>query len=206
MSAPKLKAFYETGKLEFDLFKSVCDKNDLELPANISCFELGCGVGRVTHYLAKEFAKVIAVDISPGNMKECQKKIEENELKNVEMVLLTTPTDIEKVKGFNVFFSRIVLQHNPPPVQSYLLSTVLENLESGGIAFFQAVTGGPGYRYSASSHLVSHSNDFEMHALPMKFIFAAIYESGCQLVDMFRDLSGGFNVASYSFLVRKSGV
>jgi methylase of polypeptide subunit release factors len=45
----------------------LAEKNNLKVNFG-TCLELGCGVGRTTAHLAPKFDKVIAFDISPGNL------------------------------------------------------------------------------------------------------------------------------------------
>lgn len=204
LTPERLQAFYATGREELALLERMVRQCGLALPRQGRCVELGCGVGRVTVHLAAEFAQVEGIDISPGNLAECAKALEARGLGNVRLTQLQAPPDIERVAPFDLLFSRIVLQHNPPPIQHYLLRELLARLRSGGLALFQLVTGGPGYGYSAARHLQQHATtSFEMHGLPMPAVLAVLRASGCALLDVFRDTAGGFNVSSYTFLAQK---
>lgn len=131
------------------------------------CLELGCGVGRVTQHLAKRYEKVIAVDISDGNLAQCRAMIGHRGLTNVETVLLTSPEDIANLPAFDVFFSMIVLQHNPPPIQKYTLDTLLKKLRPGGAFCFQLQTFAPSYKFEIEQFLISPVDTMDMHSLPM---------------------------------------
>ena len=52
---------------------------------------------------------------------------------------------MRQIVGYDVFFSTIVLQHNPPPLIAYILRQVLTQLNAGGVAFFKVQTYGLGY-------------------------------------------------------------
>ena len=67
VNAETLSAFYETGQQSADIIGLFEEKTGVRVPNGV-CFELGCGVGRVTAALARRFGRVIAVDISPGNL------------------------------------------------------------------------------------------------------------------------------------------
>ena len=200
----RLQAFYETGRGELNLLRRLLAQLGLGLPSPGRCVELGCGVGRVTVHLAAEFGEVEGLDVSPGNLAECAQALAARGIGNVRLTQLQAPPDVERLAPFDLLFSRMVLQHNPPPIQHYLLRQLLARLRPGGVAVFQLVTGGPGYAYTAARHLQRHATtDFEMHALPMPALLALLQASGCALRDVFRDTAGGFNVSSYTFLVQK---
>lgn len=200
----RLKAFYETGRAERDLMATLGERNGIALGGLRRCVEFGCGVGRVTVHLGETFAEVEGLDISPGNLAECHKAIQARGLDNVRTTQLRSPTDLTQVQPFDALFTRIVLQHNPPPVQKYLLRELLRRLNPGGLAVFQVVCSGVGYRYSVANHLAHHATEsFEMHALPAQAVFGLIAETGTRTLEMFRDTEGGVGVGSFTFAVTR---
>ena len=66
------EAFYKSGETAFGLAKRMVSGVGLAIDKAGTALELGCGTGRVTHVLARNFARVIAVDVSPGNLKLCE--------------------------------------------------------------------------------------------------------------------------------------
>src|SRR5436853_398788 len=62
--------------------------------ANGTCFELGCGVGRVTRFLAERFRKVVAADISPGNLEVCKQYLRNEGVNNVELLQIKDPIQL----------------------------------------------------------------------------------------------------------------
>lgn len=204
LNEASLRALYDSGASEVALLKKLSERAGIDLNSKRHCFELGCGVGRVTLHLAREFQKVTGADISPGNLRHCAAMMDSQKLQNVQLTQLQHVRDLEKLRDFDVFFSRIVLQHNPPPVQKFILETILKNLAPGGVALFQTVVGGRGYAYSAQSHLArSMTNDFEMHGLPVRYIFEIFQKLNYRVLDVFKELAGGYNVASYTFLAQR---
>jgi 2-polyprenyl-3-methyl-5-hydroxy-6-metoxy-1,4-benzoquinol methylase len=205
LTSETLQRLYQSGVQELQLLVDLCAKNEISLTSDAHCLELGCGVGRVTIHLARAFRTVTGIDISPGNLHQCQSVLNHLGIQNATLQQLCAFGELETVPNFDVFFSRIVFQHNPPPVQKYLLDTVLRKLNPGGVALFQMVTGGPGYAYSAASHLSHHKvDDYEMHALPMRYIFESFHENHCRPIEVLREMAGGFNVASHTFLAQKT--
>jgi SAM-dependent methyltransferase len=154
------------------------------------CLELGCGVGRVTGFLAKRFDHVIAFDISQGNLDLAREHLSESGIRNVDLVLLRDLADIEQNKNFDFFYSVIVLQHNPPPVIAKLLRIIMAKLNSGGGFLFQIPTHLKGYEFIVEKYLLSHDpvgNGFEMHALPMHNVLEIIQGAGGCLKEVLAD-------------------
>ena len=193
------------GVTEVNEFIKLCQRNSVGFGPDTHCLELGCGVGRVTVHLAKLFKKVTGLDISAGNLAEAKRTFLALNVGNAMTRQIESPDEFTKLGAFEVLFSRMVLQHNPPPIQAFILNHLLRQLAPGGIGFFQTITGGGNYRYNIRSHLAQHRvTDFELHALPMNKVLAIIRATGCHLLDVYRDLAGGYNVESYTFLVRKT--
>lgn len=87
-------------------------------------------------------------------------------------------------------FTVIALQHNPPPVQAHLLSTLLEAVEPGGFAYFQIPTYIFGYGFDAATYR-PQTETMEMHCMPMGEVPALLRRHGMDLPDVFQDNSSG---------------
>ena len=178
--------FHETGKFALSALNSVCLKNDVDCP-NGSIFELGCGVGRSTQYFSPAFERVYAWDISRGNLSECKKNLEARGVFNVNLRLVDQVSDYSDVPAHDVFFSEIVIQHNPPPLQYFLLDKVLSKLNPGGVFFFQTITHHRTYSFNVNDYLNwQHNQSFEMHALPMRWVNRVIRKNGLVLMDVIK--------------------
>jgi 2-polyprenyl-3-methyl-5-hydroxy-6-metoxy-1,4-benzoquinol methylase len=186
----------------------VAERNQVVLPRG-RCLELGCGVGRITNPLSQRFDHVVAADISPGNLAICQKRVTDAGSSNVEVMLLRSPEHVGLVKNINAFVSVIVLQHNPPPIQYFLLDRIFENINSGGVAFFQTATFNPAYAYQIDHHLGMGTSAFEswsMHCLPMKHILQLFRKHGLEVIEVIEDgQTGGFHnrFHSHTFFAAK---
>ena len=89
-------------------------------------------------------------------------------------------------------YSRLVLQHNPPPLMELLLRSLLRSLKEGGIAVVQLPTYIIGYEFSISDYLRDvEKGGIEMHCLPQKRLFQIIYDSGCKLEELREDSDAG---------------
>lgn len=163
-------------------------------------FELGCGVGRMTAHFAEHFEHMIGADISPGNIKVCEQYLAELGISNVDLKLLSRLDDLETMPGIDAFVSFIAIQHNPPPIQRYILDKTLSKLNPGGVFLFQTIVHHPTYSYTAESNFNYPANqDFEMHCLPMRDVLQVISKHGLTLLDVAKDRMGGYGVDSNTF-------
>ena len=170
--------FYEAGHKDAALIDVFSSRNEVEAPRGGICVELGSGVGRVTKHLAERFDTVIAIDISQGHLKICESHFNACGIKNVEYMLLKNPESINNVAPYDYFFSTIVLQHNPPPVQKYLLDKLLGKAKKGASALFQLPTGTLNYSFDVDQYLSSTGRNMEMHCLPMHNVFRVLEKHG----------------------------
>lgn len=186
----------------------VAERNQVDLPTG-RCLELGCGVGRITKPLSQRFDHVVAADISPGNLEVCKKRAFEAGANNVEALLLQSPEHIGAVNNIDAFVSVIVLQHNPPPVQYFLLDRIFKNINAGGVAFFQTATFNPAYAYQIGHHLGMDTEAFEswsLHCLPMKHILQLFRKHGLEVLEVIEDgQTGGLHnrFHSHTFFAAK---
>ena len=89
----------------------------------------------------------------------------------------------------DLFFSLMVLQHNPPPVIAFVLQKILHRLKLGGIAFFQLPSMG----------------EIEVHILPQKYVYAIAEREACRVLEVQPDgCVGQPQVTSNTFLLQKS--
>ncbi len=186
MTLEAKSAFYASGAANADLLTPFEQRAGTTLPLGV-CFELGCGVGRVTRFLADRFEKVIAADISPGNLVMCERYLEENKIQNVETRLISDVRQLNEVEGFDILYSIIALQHNSPPVQNYILHALLNKINPGGASLFQTCTNLQGYSFAPEAYLNHSPVEMEVHSLPQRYIMAAIREAGLDLQEVLMD-------------------
>ncbi|MBV9784676.1 MAG: class I SAM-dependent methyltransferase [Acidisphaera sp.] len=201
--------FYETGRYEMDRLISFLARSGIALTPDMTCFELGCGLGRVTRWLAEHFRQVQAADISGAHLAMAEQALRRAGVSNVTLIRLANIETIRTIRNFDVFFSVIVLQHNPPPVMAAILRSILENLNPGGVGYFQLQTYGLDYEFRVDSYLAEHTEGpvIEMHVLPQEAVLDIIYDTGCKLLEVREDGQGGAtNGISQTFVVRKAGV
>jgi SAM-dependent methyltransferase len=197
--------FFESGRFGVDDLRATAERSNIALDGYESCFELGCGVARATIWLAEIFDKVIGADISPTHLAIAKQTVERYKRNNITLLHLNSIAAIKKLAPFDVFFSLIVLQHNPPPLIAYLLTAVFEKLKPGGIAYFQVPTYCRDYRFDAEEYLRTKQPPGvpEMHIIPQPVLFEMIEEQDCQIIEVREDNSSGPPWVSNRILVQK---
>jgi 2-polyprenyl-3-methyl-5-hydroxy-6-metoxy-1,4-benzoquinol methylase len=198
--------FFESAKGNIDDFLAFAARSSVRLSPEHVCFELGCGVGRLTVGLAQMFSRVVAADISVSHLKIAEDILRQQGMNNVSLVQLNRIEDLEKLIPFDVFFSVIVFQHNPPPIMAYMLKTILTKLHTHGIGYFQIPTYSKGYSFDPERYLaqIKERQHMEMHVLPFREVTEIIYGCGCKLLEVREDgWTGDVNGVSNTFLVQK---
>lgn len=146
--------------------------------------ELGCGVGRVTRHLARAFPRVTAIDISASHLAVAQQELAAAGLGGVTL-RQATPDDPMPAEHYDLWFTRLVLQHNPPPVMAHLLERALRRLLPGGVAYFQLPTYRLGYAFNLRDYLASPlGREMEMHVLPQDVVFRIVAAEGCRVLEL----------------------
>ena len=110
-------------------------------------------------------------------------------LGNVEFVHVTGPAGLSRLTDFDVFFSFIVLQHNPPPIMAQILDHACQGLNPGGLALFQAPTYAQDYSFDIHAYLHGQykKNDMEMHFIPQHEVFRILRDNGVDVVEVRQD-------------------
>jgi SAM-dependent methyltransferase len=201
--APHEAEFFAGGKGIVDELRDALRRSGIEPSSNGVCFELGCGVGRSTPWLADVFATVVAADISAAHLAIAEATARRAGKTNIEFRHLNSLRAFEDLPPFDVFFSFIVLQHNPPPLIGYILRNVFRVLRPNGVAYFQLPTYAPMYRFAVEEYLAAPAPIAEMHILPQSVLFRLIHEEGCDLLEIREDGNAGLDYLSNRILARK---
>ncbi len=221
--AESIAPFYATGAKELSTLRSYLKRNGLELESFTTCFELGCGVGRITSHLVDAFPSVIAADISGGHLQIAHERLAKRA--NLRLKKLDFIAELDDIRGFDFFYSIIVLQHNPPPVIRWMLVTILRNLADAGVAFFQIPSYYENYQFRVESYLHEGLQScwnvsdplhehwgnpaeeiiYDAHPLPQREVFRICREAGCEVMEVREDdwVGEQRHSISNSYLVRK---
>jgi SAM-dependent methyltransferase len=165
-----IKAFYATGEADLLRLEAWLRRNSLELNRDTVCAEYGCGVGRLTQWFAARFRRVLAFDISEPHLKAARERLSRQGINNVDFVLVRGKSDLRVMADVDLFYSMIVLQHNPPPIMIDILAGAFAGLKEGGCCFFQIPTYSANYAFSIESYWAEAAarNEMEMHCFPQR--------------------------------------
>lgn len=195
--------FDALGARHFDFFEKSLNRNGIELSGQEVCLELGCGVGRVSRRLAEKCGYLIGYDISDAHLGHARKL----DIGNAEFRCIETLDDFDDLPEFDLFYSLIVLQHNPPPLIERILDRVFNKMKRGGVGYFQLPTYRSDYAFSVGSYLSAGAlnDDMEMHYLPQERVFALMEKHSVSAIQIFEDDCTGrrFEEISNTFLVKK---
>jgi SAM-dependent methyltransferase len=200
-----IESFMASGSRETSIIKSTLERHGFGLAHSKTCVEYGCGLGRVTIPIAKMFKKVDAYDISPTHLTSAKAYAMDANACSIEFHLISAETT-KPLEECDFFYSRIVFQHNPPPIIRELVATSLKCLRAGGIAIFQVPTYAPGYSFRVSDYLSKDQHlDMEMHCIPQPEVFSLIADAGCHLLEVDEDNAiGRFGSwISNTFVIRR---
>lgn len=196
--------FYASGSGDRELIQATFARNGQSLASIETCLEFGCGVGRATSALAKLFPKVYGVDISAPHLKLAKAWFAKSAIENVETIQLHRAQDVTGLPEFDLLFSTIVFQHNPPPVIAYLLDSLLAHVRPGGYVLFQVPTYRAGYHFALDEYLRHASPGMEMHVLPQRVVFQLLQQHGIVPIEVQEDaLTGSEAFLSQTFFGRR---
>ncbi|RXH16964.1 class I SAM-dependent methyltransferase [Bradyrhizobium guangzhouense] len=186
--------FYNSGTDDVANISATLKRLGYDLGDFRRLYEYGCGVGRVTLPLAMQVDHVTAGDISTSHLQIARARLNADHIENVSLVHVQTDERYGMLEPFDFWYSRIVLQHNPPPIIALILRRAFEMLEPGGIACFQLPTYAVNYSYNTEAYLAAlkGSEAIEMHCLPQSAVFSIAREYGCIPLEVREDDSVGY--------------
>lgn len=183
--------FDRSGRGEARVVLALLARHGIPRKAIRHVVDFGCGVGRTTLALAPFFGRVTGCDISLPHMAIAREEAASRGLGNLAWHR-TTAAEPMPPGRWDLWHSRIVLQHNPPPVIVLLLRLAFAGLRPGGIAAFQVTTHCTGYAFSVAAHLARTEEPWmEMHVLPQPRVLALAAEAGLELLEVREDRSTG---------------
>lgn len=198
--------FFASGANDLAQLVAIMRRNGVTPESLPRVFEFGCGIGRVTAHLARAFREVTVCDVSASHMAIAQDKVYDSGARNLTFRLVDSG-EFGMLAPFDLWFSRIVLQHNPPPIMAMILRRAFGLLAPGGLAVFQVPTYAVGYRFRISEYLAGLGGEgqIEMHVLPQAVVFQLTREAGCDTLEVLADSSAGPATTwnSSIFVVRK---
>jgi SAM-dependent methyltransferase len=185
-------AFEASGREDLDLLLAVLLRNHLPAERFTHVCDFGCGVGRVSLPLAGRFPRITACDVSEEHLRHGRALAARRGVGNIRFTLVESPDFGMHDSGppFDLWFSYLVLQHNPPPIIVTILRRMFALLAPGGVALFQIPTYITGYRFDCAAYLRSPPADLiEGHVLPQRDVLALAREAACDVLEIREDCS-----------------
>jgi SAM-dependent methyltransferase len=181
-------AFYESGADAVDVITGCLARQGLGPDDLGRIVEYGCGVGRVTPHLARQFRAVTAIDISESHLAMAREAVASASCSNVSFRQAEIP-HFGMNEPFDLWISGLVLQHNPPPVIALILQRAFTMLVPGGIALFQLPTYAQGYKFDLAAFIEDRlgNGGVEMHCLPQNVVFSLASVAGCVALEVRED-------------------
>ena len=201
--AANIDNFYASGRGDIELHLNFLRRAGL--PTRFArAMDFGCGVGRLSMALAEHASQVVGIDISPPHLNLAGERARAEKITNVSFHAITSVDDLHRYDGFDFVISRIVLQHNPPPVMAALYGKLLTSLAPGGVAIVQMPTFMRGQKFAAADYLDRDQPQMEMNALPQNVVFDIIADTCCRALEVREDGAAGEHGLSHTFVVQKA--
>lgn len=173
--------------------------------ANGVAVDFGCGLGRVSHWLAQRFARVVGVDIS-SHMVELAERYNATRTNPITFVVGNERNIPLATSSADYIYSFIALQHIPKALQQMYVKEFARIVRPGGYVNFQtpshAVDGGPG-GFAFDLPTGSGPATVEMHSYPRAEVESLLESCGCRIVDVADDQSCGSAIKSYFYLAQR---
>jgi SAM-dependent methyltransferase len=182
-----LAEFYEGGAWDGAVLDATLARIGRRAEEFAHAVDYGCGVGRITVHLARRFAVVTGLDISAPHLELAAAAVKEGGHANVTLQRVTA-ADLMPVPRCDLWFSRIVLQHDPPPIAFEVLRRTFASLAPRGVAVFQIPTWCEGYRFRIAEYLAWRPGaEMELHVVPQRAVLELAHRSGLILREIRED-------------------
>ncbi len=182
-------SFENSGQDDLNMILAVLARSGMPADLFAHVCDFGCGVGRISLPMAGRFLRVTACDVSEAHLRHGREAAARLGIGNINFVLVEPP-HFGMTQPFDLWFSHLVLQHNPPPIIAAILRRMFALLSPGGVALFQVPTYIRGYGYDSASYLRAPPADLmEVHALPQQEILSLARDARCDVLEIREDCS-----------------
>jgi ubiquinone/menaquinone biosynthesis C-methylase UbiE len=124
--------FFATGEEEIDRVFKFMERKSITLPTG-PFLDFGCGIGRVSKALVKNFGNGFGIDVAPKMVELARKYVN-----GVDFIVNQTDSLNQfSDNSIGFIYSHMVLQHIPNQYQKRYIEEFLRILKPGGLAVFQ---------------------------------------------------------------------
>jgi ubiquinone/menaquinone biosynthesis C-methylase UbiE len=194
--------FFATGADVLERIKAIEDSG-IEIGRRVAV-DFGCGLGRVSRWLAKRFSSVVGVDISPTMLEMAERY---NTQSAPITFVLGNETHIPLATSCADFVhSVIALQHIPRRLQEMYLREFSRIARPGGHLYFQTPSHALFVKETAfrlDRNTDSGPASIELHTYPRAEVEALMEGCGCEVMRTLDDDSCGPGIKSHFYLARK---
>ncbi len=192
--------FLATGQQETVKVIAHLEERSLN-PQRHRSLDFGCGVGRVTHALARYFDRVDGVDLSQAMIEKANTL--HSHIRNLFFHHSTSRVLPFVDETFDLVYSRLVLQHMATDIALSYIGEFVRVLRPGGVAVFQAPSRCLVDQEVKPSeiHLSGDSAFIEMHAHPPEVIERTVEDCGGRIADVRDDPCAGEAFESLKYTV-----
>lgn len=135
-----LNTFFEAGEKEINTVFAYLQENNFLPTSYKNAIDFGCGVGRLTRFIAPHFAHTTGIDVAQTMIAQAQ-KLNADLGESIDFKLNLAPNlAIFPNNSLSFIYSSIVLQHIPRQEGMLFIEQFLQKLSAGGVAVFQVPT------------------------------------------------------------------
>lgn len=194
--------FWASGEIAVNQILKKCDSLNLGINKKGIGLELGAGVGRLSFPLSKRINTLLALDVSRGNLSLLQ--AQQPSHSNIEPILISSFEQFKTFSKIDFFISLITLQHNPPPLQKFILQSIFQSMNVHAVGVFQIPIHTPHFTFNTKAFLNGSTSEMDMFSLPINKIFEICRESKVSIVHVEQDDLAGPKHLSCTFYVQKN--
>jgi SAM-dependent methyltransferase len=223
-----VEEFFAIGRADAERFMADLDRLRPSLRRG-SALDFGCGVGRITRALSEHFESVVGIDIARSMIAHA--RVLNRSYPRCRFVVNRAPHLRQfPTGGFDVAYSRLVLQHLPPRVVTRYVRELIRVLAPGGALMFQLPTDavnsetifleapvlGEGlkrrlpkpfvtaYRWFKYRLVLGRIPRMDMFGVSRETVLDVIRSAGGEILEIRPDQSHGQGVPGFEYWVTKS--
>ncbi|MTI42337.1 methyltransferase family protein [Roseibium hamelinense] len=169
--------FWATGLPRIEKLLKELKMSEADLPENPDILEIGCGVGRLSFYLANQAGHLDAADWSEPHLNIARERSKRFMTETLRFLDIDSQANQLK-QEYDLICTGDGFWHLPPVLMRDCLSGQLRRLKSGGTAYLTLPVFIKDYSYETLSWINDPGKASDRHPLPQEVLLSVIAESG----------------------------